>query len=63
MKQNRAIAKDYHSFVVCCKCFYYVAHIVAIKRGGGVDDLLQSKNIMVTELNCVAPHNVATELI
>uniref|UniRef100_A0A8R7UMZ0 Uncharacterized protein n=1 Tax=Triticum urartu TaxID=4572 RepID=A0A8R7UMZ0_TRIUA len=63
MKQNRAIAKGYHSFAVYCKCFCHVAHIVAIRRGGAVDDLSQSKNIMIVELNCVAPHNVATKLI
>ena len=63
MKQNIAIAKDYHSFVVCCKCFCHVAHIVAIRRSGAADDLSQSTNIMVVELNCGAPHNVVTKLI
>ena len=54
MKQNRAIAKDYHSFAMCCKCFCHVA----IRNGGVVNDLSQSKNIMVVELNYVT-----TELI
>ena len=63
MKLDRAIAKDYHYFVVCCKCFCHVAHIVAIRHGGAADDLSQPMNIMVVELNCVAPHNVATKLI
>ena len=58
-KGNRKV----HSFDVCCKCFCHVAHIVAIRRGDVVDDLSQSKNIMIVELNCVAPHNVATKLI
>ena len=62
MKQNRIIAKDYYSFALCCKCFCHVAHIVVIRRGT-VDDLSQSTNIMVVELNCVAPHNVVTKLI
>lgn len=36
-----------HSFALCCKCFCHVAHIVVIRRGGAVDDLSQSTNIMV----------------
>ena len=63
MKPDRVIAKDYHSFALCCKCFCHVAHIVVIRRGGAADDLLQCTNIMVVELNCVAPHNVVTKLI
>ena len=47
MKLDRAIAKDYHSFAVCCKCFCHVAHIVAIRFGGAADDLSHSTNIMV----------------
>ena len=41
------MAKDYHPFVVCSKCFYHMAHIVVIRCGGVVDDLLQSTNINI----------------
>ena len=47
MIQNKVIAKDYHPFVVCSKCFYHMAHIVVIRCGGAVDDLLQSTNINI----------------